>query len=362
MNIVFDCRYTRIGRHDGISRYGSRLAGELSKLHPVTMLISDERQLELLPDLPWKLISSPTGIAEPWVAHQVNKLDPDVVFTPMQTMGPFGRKYPLVTTVHDLIYYKHPTPPRNLPWAVRVMWRIYHLTWAFQRALLNRADAHVTDSDTTRDQMVEHNLTKNPISVVTLGTDSPGDYKVRMAPTSRELVYMGSYMPYKNVELIARALQDLPGYTLHLMSRTDETVRAELTALAPESSLIFHNGASDEVYAETLSRATALVSASRDEGFGLPQIEAMVLGTPVLLSDIPIFREISGDAGGFFSPDDSAELVREVTALEDPAVWQARSMAARARSADFTWAKGAAALAQVLEDTVAARAETHKKK
>ena len=361
MKIIFDCRYTRIGRHDGISRYGSRLAEELSKLHPVTMLISDKRQLELLPDLPWELAPSPTSAYEPFVASHVNKFTPDVVFTPMQTMGPFGRKYALVTTVHDLIYYKHPTPPHNLPWAVRVMWRIYHLTWAFQRMLLNRADAHATDSHTTRDQMLEHRLTRNPISVVTLGTDSPDVYTVRTVPTSRELVYMGSYMPYKNVDLIARALHELPGYTLHLMSRADDEVQARLTALAPASSLIFHNGASDEVYAETLSRATALVSASRDEGFGLPQVEAMVLGTPVLVSDIPIFREISGPAGGFFSPDNPAELVREVRALEDPATWQARSTAARTRSAQYTWAAGAEALSQLLQDAVAARARSRTK-
>lgn len=358
MKIIFDCRYTRIGRHDGISRYGSRLVEELSKLHPVTMLISDKRQLELLPDLPWELASSPTGILEPVVALQVNKLKPDVVFTPMQTMGPFGRKYALVTTVHDLIYYKHPTPPHSLPAFVRLMWRLYHLTWAFQRALLNRADAHVTDSNTTRDQMLEHKLTRNPIAVVTLGTDSPAESLPRSVPTSRELVYMGSYMPYKNVGLIARALNDLPGYTLHLMSRVDDATRTELSDLAPANSLMFHDGASDEVYAETLSRATALVSASRDEGFGLPQVEAMVLGTPVLLSDTEIFREISGPAGGYFNPDKPSELVREVHALEDPATWQARSTAARVRSAEFTWKRGAATLYEVLQDAAAARRET----
>ncbi|MGV8877075.1 MAG: glycosyltransferase family 4 protein [Rhodoglobus sp.] len=358
MKIFFDCRYTRIGRHDGISRYGSRLVEELSYLHEVTMLISDRRQLALLPDLPWELVSSPTSAREPFVALQINKLAPDVVFSPMQTIGPFGRTYALVTTVHDLIYYKHPTAPHNLPWAVRVMWRIYHLTWAFQRALLNRADAHVTDSQSTRNQMLEHRLTTKPITVVTLGTDSAELQAPRHVPTSRELVYMGSYMAYKNVELIARALHDLDGYTLHLMSRADDEVKARLIRLAPPSSLIFHNGASDEVYAETLLRATALVSASRDEGFGLPQIEAMVLGTPVLLSDIAIFREISGPAGGFFDPDDPAQLVREVRALEDPATWQARSTAARAQATAFTWAKGAAGLLEVLTDTVARRQQS----
>jgi len=80
VRIVFDCRYTRIGRHDGISRFTAGLVGALAQRHAVTMLISDHRQLELLPDLPWELAPSPTAATEPLVARQVNKLKPDVVF------------------------------------------------------------------------------------------------------------------------------------------------------------------------------------------------------------------------------------------------------------------------------------------
>ena len=57
MKIVFDCRYTRFDRHDGISRYTAGLVTELGRLHPVVMLISDHRQLALLPALPWQLVS-----------------------------------------------------------------------------------------------------------------------------------------------------------------------------------------------------------------------------------------------------------------------------------------------------------------
>ena len=60
MKILVDCRYVRIGRHDGISRYSARLTEALAKLHPVTMLIYDERQLTMLPDLPWERIAAPT--------------------------------------------------------------------------------------------------------------------------------------------------------------------------------------------------------------------------------------------------------------------------------------------------------------
>ena len=46
--------------------------------------------------------------------------------------------------------FAHPTPPRDLPWPVRLGWRLYHLAWWPQRLLLNRADAVVTVSETTR--------------------------------------------------------------------------------------------------------------------------------------------------------------------------------------------------------------------
>ena len=355
MKIVFDCRYTRIGRHDGISRYGARLVEELAKLHPVTMLISDERQLEMLPDLPWILGTDPTSAKEPWIARIVNRAQPDVVFTPMQTMGPGGRDYALVTTIHDLIYYTHRTPPRDLNWALRLLWRAYHLAWWPQRMVLNRADAHLVDSETTRRLMEQHRMSRNPMHVVLLGTEQPARRPNRTAPAQKTLVYMGSFMPYKNVDLLVRALVDLPGYRLQLMSRVSDEERARLTALAPADSLEFVNGASDEQYESALLAATALVTASRDEGFGLPVVEAQALGTPVLVSDIPIFREIGGPGAGYFHPDRVDEVVAAVRALEQPGEWARRSAASAEWAARFNWPDAARQLLDILTETVERR-------
>lgn len=355
MKIIFDCRYTRIGRHDGISRYGARLVEELSKLHPVTMLISDRRQLELLPELEWVMGSDPTSAKEPWISRQVNVHAPDVVFTPMQTMGPGGRRYALVTTVHDLIYYTHRTPPRDLNAALRLLWRGYHLWWGFQRSLLNRADAHLVDSETTRDLMAQHRLTRNPMRVVLLGTEQAAVAPERAAPAARNLVYMGSFMPYKNVDLIVRSLEALPGYRLQLMSRISPDERARLTALAPAGSLEFFNGASDADYEAAIIGATALVSASRDEGFGLPVVEAQALGTPVLLSDTPIFREIGGEPAGFFDPSSTRSFVSAVRELEDDEEWARRSAASVEWAKRYNWPDAAKALLEVLNEAVRAR-------
>jgi glycosyltransferase involved in cell wall biosynthesis len=355
MRIIFDCRYTRIGRHDGISRYTASLVGELAKLEPVTMLISDERQLELLPNLPWILGPSPTSATEPLTSRFLNRFEPDVVFSPMQTIGPWFRKFTLVTTIHDLIYYSNRTPPRNLPWAVRLLWRGYHLSWAFQRGLLNHADAHLADSRTTRDLMLAHRLTRNPVTVVTLGTELESPTTARAVPTTRELVYMGSFMPYKNVDLLAQALHLLPGYRLHLLSRVSPAESEKLVALAPADSLEFHNGATDEAYVELLKRATALVTASKDEGFGLPLVEAMVLGTPVVVSDIPIFREIGGDAALYFDPKSPESFAASVQELERAGEWAERSRRSVELGATYRWDIAAQELLRVLKESVAAR-------
>ncbi len=362
MKILADCRYVRTDHHDGISRYSSRITEALGRAaaaegHQVTMLISDERQLRLLPDLPWAIGPSPTAAGEPWVARRINRLGADVVFTPMQTMGTLARRrYRLVKTLHDLIYYRHRTPPRDLPGFIRLLWRLYHLAWWPQRALLNRADAVATVSQTTKQLIAEHRLTRRPVVVVSNAADPApaGTPLDRAAPDpasddGRDLVYMGSFMPYKNVETLARALHELPGYRLHLLSRITPAARTRLLALAPADALVVHDGTSEEEYRALLLRARALVTASRDEGFGLPLVEAMVLGTPIVVSDIPIFREIGGDAALYAPADDGAAFAAAVRRLEDPAEWRARSEAAVAQAALFDWDRSAAALLGMLE-------------
>jgi len=349
VKVIVDCRYTRLERHDGISRYTARIVQALSRRHAATMLISDERQLKMLPQLPWVLGTSPTSWHEPWLARQLNPFEPDVVFSPMQTMGTAGRRFGVVLTLHDLIYYRNRTPPRDLVWPIRLLWRLYHLAWWPQRLLLNRADEVVTVSETTKELMREHRLTDRPITIVSNAADvKPADHPVRELPTGRNLLYMGSFMPYKNVETLARAMNALPGYRLHLLSRISPEDRGRLSELAPAERLVFHDGVTDHEYSELLESATALLTVSLDEGFGLPIVEAMAVGTPVVLSDIPIFREIGGEAGDYVGAMDADAVARAVKELEEPAVWHARSAAVLERARVFDWDRSAAELFEVL--------------
>jgi glycosyltransferase involved in cell wall biosynthesis len=356
VRLVVDCRYVRVDHHDGISRFTAGIVRELAKRHPLTMLISDHRQLEKLPPLPWELVSGPTSVREPWVAHQVRKLKPDVVFSPMQTMGSWGRDYALVLTLHDLIYYENRTPPRDLPAFVRALWRLYHLMWWPQRMLLNRADAVVTVSETSAGLIRKHRLTKRPLTVVQNAADEIGTPDLpRARPEGGRLVYMGSFMSYKGVDTLVRAVAQLPGHELHLMSRVRPEERRRLEQLAPGARLVFHDGATDAEYADVLAGATALVTASKAEGFGIPLVEAMRLGTPVVVSDIPIFREIGGEAALYFPADDPAALAQAIGALERPGEWERRSAASADTAGRFTWAASAERLVEVLREVAAGR-------
>ncbi|MDQ5861047.1 MAG: glycosyltransferase family 4 protein [Actinomycetota bacterium] len=356
MKIVIDARFTRTDHHDGISRYGASLIAATAKVADVSMLISDTRQLALLPDVPYTLINSPLSPLELFVARRVNRLGADVVVCPMQTMGSWGRKYGLVLTLHDLIYYEHPAPPGFLPAPVRVLWRLYHKAFWPQRLLLNRADTVATISRTTEALMAKYRLTERPVRIISNAPQPAQEPRDPAAGADHSLVYMGSFMPYKNVETMVAGMSELPDFTLHLLSRITAERRAELEIMVPPGAkVVFHNGVTDDEYAVLLKRATSLVSLSRAEGYGLPLVEAMALGTPVIASDIPIFREVGGDAATYVDPASPADFAAAVQKLRDDAHWQQVSRRSVARAREFSWDESAQQLVDVAHDIIARR-------
>lgn len=347
MRLFIDCRYVRTRVHDGISRYTASLVQAAAGQADITMLIHDPDQLAMLPDLPHLRISSPTSAAEPFVARQINPHRPEVVFSPMQTMGSFGRRYKLILTLHDLIYYQHRTPPADLPAPVRLGWWFYHLSYAPQRFTLNRADAVATVSQTTADLITRHRLTTRDIHLIPNAAQPVKSPRDPHQSPQKELVYMGSFMGYKNVAALIAGLNRLPDYRLHLCSPVTSAQRAQLSALATRpGQLIFHNGISELDYHRLLQRATALVTLSQAEGFCLPVVEAMSHGTPVITSDLPIFIEVTGTARNslgaqVITQDSAAALAAAVTALEDPQRFAQASTAAHQRSQAYSWSDSA---------------------
>jgi glycosyltransferase involved in cell wall biosynthesis len=349
MNIFFDMRWTRVDTIDGLSRYGSSLATALHQLHPITVIIFDKRQLRLLPKtIPYVMVNHPFSPRELFLPKKLNKLGADVVFSPLQTMGTWGRKYKLILTLQDLIYYRHPQPPTFLPLPVRIVWRLFHMAYWPQRLLLNQADAVATVSKTSKKYIEEHHLTKRPVHVIYNAPLELENPPKSTAPT-RNILYMGSFMPYKNTELLIASMKDLPEYTLHLLSKISPERKAELEKLVPKGAKVkFWNGISEQDYHKLLVDAWALATASRDEGFGLPIIEAMSLGVPVVCSDTEIFREVGGNAALYFSPDSPETFTQKIRQLDDRPTRKRAIDAGKAQAAKFNWQSSAQTLLDII--------------
>lgn len=318
MKVFIDARWVRTDYYDGISRYTASLTEAFAKLQPVIMIIHDERQLKLLPkNVPYIKLNNPLSLKELFIAHKLNKLGASIVFSPLQTTGSIGKKYKLILTVQDLIYYKNPKPPTHLPWFARTVWWLYHQAYWPQKLLLKPTNAIATVSETSKKEILKHKFTKKPVFVVANAPSSEIN-KLSNKKTKKDIVYMGSFMPYKNVETLIKGMGYLPDYTLHLLSKVSPKRKKELEKIIPKNAkVVFHGGVSEEKYNDLLSSASALATASTAEGFGLPIVEAMAKGVPVVCADTEIFREVGGSAGLYFPAHSTKALAEQIKKLEN---------------------------------------------
>jgi glycosyltransferase involved in cell wall biosynthesis len=329
-----------------------------AKLAPVTFIICDKAQLAFLPQgAPHIMMHKPTSAREPFTSMLLNRYHPDVVFSPMQTMGSAGRQFKLILTTHDLIYYRHRTPPRQFNLAIRIGWRLFHLSYVPERLFLNSANAVVTVSETVKKELQHTHLTRRSITVVPNAPQKLSQLlkaPVKIAADGpKNLIYMGSFMSYKNVETLIKAMEWLPGYTLHLLSRISPKRKANLTKLIPKAAhVVFHGGVSDEQYVTLLADNAALVSASLDEGYGLPVAEALSLGVPAVVSNMPIFHEVAGDGALYASPRDPRDFAQKIKLLSD--VKQREKLIANGQKhiAQFSWDTSAKTLLKLAESLI----------
>ncbi len=351
MKLFFDARYTRTDYHDGISRYSAELGNALAKLTPVTFLISDEGQKKWFPkDAEFIKIHAGTSIKEPWTARVLNKYKPDVVYSPMQTIGTRGRKYKSVLTPQDMIYYRHNKAPGFLPLHVRIGWWFYHQTYIPQRLILKGGDLITTVSKASAKDLKDAGMTKLPIHVVYNAPQQFTKHAVVQEEVIKNIVYMGSFMPYKNAETLIRGMEWLPGRTLHLLSRISRERKAELEKLIPKGAeVIFHNGVSDDEYEKLLASNALLATASLDEGFGIPVAEAMAMGVPAVISDIPVFHEVGANGALYFSPHDPKDFAEQVKKLDDTAFREALIARAYAQVSTFSWDESAKVLLDAIK-------------
>lgn len=292
----------------------------------------------------------------------------DLLWSPLQTLpvmraarGPDGGEIPAVVTVHDLTVVLYPETHR-----LKVRWS----QLPFLGRSLARARRIVAVSEATaRDLRFHFPDTAERIRVVPEGVDpvfrpasEPEREAIReeLGAPDGYLLYVGTLEPRKNVETLLSAWERLhddredapPLLLAGGEGWHNRALRRRLTELEPHG--VRHLG---RVEPERLVRlfqgAKAFVYPSLYEGFGLPPLEAMACGVPVVASTASSLPEVVGDAGLLVPPRDSGALAAEVgRVLDDPELARELGARGRERAARFTWERAADEMASVFRDVL----------
>jgi len=286
------------------------------------------------------------------VASAIRKHTPHVVhslnfFVPFLSGG-----VPLVATFFDMAYF-------DLPRETDPFWGRYGRM--LMPVFAQRSSAVITTSYASKARISSRlNVYPEKIAVVYPGVDDC--FRPVMVVDELERIrqkyalfgpfflYAGAWHRPKNLPTLLRAFQGITDALLVITGRAYSAEEEELPRLAEQLKVParFIGAVPDADLPALYTLAQALVLPSLYEGFGLPVVEAMACGTPVIVSDIPVLREISGEAGLSFpvnSPDALTQLLRAI--LDSPALREEQSKRALLQAARYRWADAARAVVEV---------------
>lgn len=268
--------------------------------------------------------------------------DVDLIHAPTMLAPPKPRQ-PLVVTIHDAVPWTHPQTltPRGVAWHRR----------AGARAA-GTADAIVVPSQAVADELSDLLPLGDRVHVVPHGVTGdltpPADADERAArmalPEGGYLMSLATLEPRKGLDVLVAALADSAAPDLPLLvvgqpgwGGVDVAALRDRFGLAPDRVRVMGR-LSDADLAVVLSRATVLAAPSRAEGFGLPVLEAMAAGVPVVHSDAAALVEVGGGATVVVPKDQPRLLAEGLRGVVDDAELRVRlSEAGLARASQYTW-------------------------
>lgn len=276
---------------------------------------------------------------------------------------------PVVVTCHDLINFFY---PENLYARARLP-LVSMAAWRFSVRGMRRADHIIADSShTARDVTQLLHIEPERITVVPLAVDS------QFCPLSREevesfrqqhsvswetvcLLHVGTVEQRKNVLTILRVVEALKTRGLSAcLWKTGEDFTAEQKAFTRthgvENSAVYLGRLDRHILVQVYNAADVLLLPSLYEGFGMPVLEAMACGTPVITSNVSSLPEVAGDAAILVEPMDVQAMVEAILQLRNDFTYRSQLIErGLARAKSFTWEAVARQVATVYEQVIEER-------
>lgn len=351
MRVVYDHQIFAAQRYGGISRYFFELARSLSEgavegvkvnvnspLYVNNYLSGAPSSLGLLgAHLPVfrgaeRVCRGANAVLSPSL---MRALRPDIVHeTYYSSRSSARRPGRTVITVYDMI---HELFPQSFPGLDQ--------TSALKRHAVKRADHVICISEHTQRDLVRlFDVPVEKTSVVHLGFSlTASDIQVQQAPERPYLLYVGMRGGYKNFETLLQAYSGQPWLkdNFDLIAFGGGEFTAHERALIERLGVVAQvrqQGGSDQVLAARYKQATLFIYPSLYEGFGIPPLEAMSYGCPVVCSNTSSIPEVVGAAARMFDPDSTESLAAVLLeVLQSPETCQELKKLGLARVDEFSW-------------------------
>lgn len=268
------------------------------------------------------------------IAHFTDQKSAAVLF-----FLPF-RRYKAVITVHDV------TEIINFNNVCRInslRKKIVYAVWSrIMKGSLKRADAVIADSEHTKKELIRAIGRRKNVTVVYIAADRRfRPYKLNKDPYS--ILYVGSNLAHKNLKTLIGAFsllsKDIPQAKLVLVGSSlvgDKDLRSLVRDGGMQKKIVFR-GYVDDIQKE-YSKAALTVVPSLYEGFGLPVLEAMACGCPVICSDKASLPEVGGDAAIYFDGHDKRDLAKKMDkVLSDKGLQEEMRTKGISQAGKFSW-------------------------
>ncbi|MGF1512455.1 MAG: glycosyltransferase family 4 protein [Elainellaceae cyanobacterium] len=324
----------------GLAIYGSNLAPHLTPLDPVLLspLAHPGHRVHRVPGNMTPQQGSKGHARRLWWTQRAlpslsRSYGSRLLFSPIPE-APLGTGDRFVVTVHDFIArrFSKSTSPLGL-------YTRYYVPHVLQQAV-----QVITNSEATaRDAVQFCGLDARKITPIPLAYDAE-HFRELGLPTEPYFLYLGRHDPHKNLARILAAFAQIADLDceLWLAGTPDERFTPQLKAQAAEYGLTERLRFLDYVPYDQLpviiNQAIALVFPSLWEGFGLPVLEAMACGTPVVTSNISALPEVAGDAALLVNPYETLEIAAAMqTIAVDCSARAQLKRAGLARARRFSW-------------------------
>ncbi len=338
----------------GIATYSLNLVPHLQRLNPTVISAQPLNGLQVIPcPADMTPVFGTRGHIKRllWTQMQVpklyRKLGSSLLFSPLPE-APLGQACRTVVMVHDLIPLRFPRQ-----WhPITPYWRTY------VPAVLHQAKHLICNSlATAEDLMRFYGLPARKITPIPLAYDAE-HFRWLDLPPRNYFLYLGRTAPYKNVRrLLAAFAQGSQDTELWIAGPADRRYTPSLQLQADQlgvgARVKFLNYVDYAALPSLLNQAIALVFPSLWEGFGLPVLEAMACGTPVITSNRSSLPEVIGDAGLLVDPEQVGEIADAMRAIEcDLHLRNTLRIKGLNRAQQFSWLKTGQATATLLETLI----------